>query len=70
MNVNELKAQMARNEKTAEQLCAALGISTSAWYRKLAGTSQFTQSELTALRRELHLDDQQTLQIFFDDQVS
>lgn len=70
MDIRELKAQMARKEKTAEQLCAALGISKSAWYRKTGGDTQFTQGEIVGLRRELDLDDHQTALIFFNEEVS
>ena len=70
MNTNELKVQMIRQQKTADQLCATLGISKSAWYRKIGGESQFTQGEIMDLRRELSLDDRQTALIFFDEEVS
>ena len=70
MNSIELKVQMTRKGKTTEQLCAALGISKSAWYRKTGGVSQFTQGEIMDLRRELELDDRQTALIFFDEEVS
>lgn len=70
MNSKELKAQMIRKDKTVDQLCAALGISRSAWFRKVSGDSQFTQGEITGLRYELELDDQQTGLIFFNNEVS
>lgn len=70
MNTNELKVQMIRQQKTAKQLCATLGISESAWYRKIGGESQFTQGEIMDLRRELDLNDQQTGLIFFSEEVS
>lgn len=70
MNTRELKAQMIRKDKSVDQLCAAIGISRSAWFRKTCGESQFTQGEISGLRKELGLDDQQTIQIFFDDDVS
>lgn len=70
MNTNELKVQMLRKDKTAEQLCAALGISKSAWWRKTTGQTQFTQGEIVDLRRELDLDDHQTALIFFSEEVS
>jgi hypothetical protein len=70
MNITELKVQMIRKEKTPEQLCTALGISKTAWYRKINGESQFTQGELVSLRRELELDDRQTAMIFFNEEVS
>ena len=70
MNKRELKAQMIRKDKTVDQLCTALGISRSAWFRKVGGESEFTQSEIAALRFELELDDHLTAEIFFNCQVS
>lgn len=70
MNARELKAEMVRKEKSVDQLCAALGISRTTWFRKIGGESQFTQSEITDLRRELCLDDRQTMVIFFSEEVS
>ena len=70
MNARELKAQMIRKDKTVDQLCAALGISRSAWFRKVNGVSEFTQGEITGLRFELELDDHQTGIIFFNENVS
>jgi len=69
VNVKELKAQMIRKDKTVDQLCAALGISRSAWFRKVGGESEFTQGEIKGLRFELELDDQLTRIIFFEDEV-
>lgn len=70
MNRKELRAQMIRMDKTTDDLCAALGISRSAWFRKLNGESEFTQGEITGLRFELDLDDRLTGVIFFNGTVS
>ena len=70
MNTKELKIQMIRENKTVNQLCEAIGICRSAWFRKVSGKSQFTQGEISKLRFELDLDDQMTGIIFFDRQVS
>ena len=70
MNKLELKAQMIRKEKTVDQLCTALGISRTAWFRKVGGESQFTQGEIMGLRFELDRDDHQTAEIFFNNEVS
>ncbi len=70
MNKRELKAQMIRKDKTVNQLCTALGISRTAWFRKVGGESQFTQGEIAGLRFELDLDDHQTAAIFFSEEVS
>ena len=70
MNKRELKAQMIRKDKTVDQLCTALGISRTAWFRKVGGDSQFTQGEIAGLRFELELEDHQTAEIFFSKEVS
>jgi hypothetical protein len=70
MNVRALKAQMIMKDKTVDQLCTALGISRSAWFRKVGGESEFTQGEIAGLRFELELDDHQTAEIFFAPSVS
>ena len=70
MNTRALKAQMILKDKTVDDLCAALGISRSAWFRKVGGESEFTQGEITGLRFELDLDDHQTADIFFNKDVS
>lgn len=70
MNGRVLKAQMVLKEKTVDDLCTALGISRSAWFRKVNGESQFTQGEIAGLRFELDLDDHQTAEIFFAKEVS
>ena len=70
MNIRALKAQMILKDKTVDQLCTALGISRSAWFRKVSGESEFTQGEITGLRFELELDDHQTADIFFNREVS
>ena len=70
MNSRALKAQMIMKDKTVDQLCTALGISRSAWFRKVGGESEFTQGEIAGLRFELELDDHQTAEIFFAPSVS
>ena len=70
MNVKALKARMVLKGRSVDQLCASLGISRSAWFRKVNGVSEFTQGEITGLRFELELDDHQTAEIFFSKEVS
>ena len=70
MNILELKARMVLKKKSIDEMCAALGISRSAWFRKTTGVSEFTQSEICAMRKELELDDHETALIFFSQKVS
>lgn len=70
MNKLKLKAAMVLKELSAEAACAEIGISKSAWFRKVSGESEFTQSEICKLRVLLDLDDHQTAEIFFDNEVA
>jgi len=70
VNATELKVQMVRKGKSAKDLYTALGISSSAWFRKVKGEDVFTQVEIKGLRHELELDDRMTGIIFFPDDVS
>lgn len=70
MNKKALKIQMILKEKSVDHLCTVLGISRTAWFRKVGGKSQFTQGEIMGLRFELDLDDHQTADIFFNTDVS
>lgn len=70
MNSNELRAQMVRKDFTVDQICAAIGISRTTWYRKISGSSEFNQGEIADMRRLLGLDDHMTAVIFFSGEVS
>lgn len=70
MNVKALKAHMLLKDKNVDQLCIALGISRTAWFRKIGGVTQFKLGEIAGIRHELDLDDHQTAEIFFDHEVS
>ena len=70
MNSRELKAQMVRRGIEINQLCAIIGISRTAWFRKVSAASLFTQKEISDIRDALDLDDQQVLTIFFNKEVS
>ena len=70
MNKLKLKAAMALEDLSTGQVCAEIGISNAAWWRKVSGKSQFTQGEICKLRKILHLTPEQTVEIFFDAEMS
>ncbi len=70
MNKQKLKAAMILEDLTADRLCAEIGISSTAWWRKISGKSQFTQGEISRLREILKLTAEQTVEIFFDPEMS
>ena len=70
MNVLELKAKMVLKKVSVNEMCAFMGISRTAWFRKTTGVSEFTQSEICKIRQQLDLDDHETAEIFFAEKVS
>ncbi len=67
---NKLKAEMLLKGKTADDVCKAAGFSKSAWFRKIAGVTEFTQGEMQAIADLLNLDQQKICEVFFAEQVS
>jgi transcriptional regulator with XRE-family HTH domain len=70
MNSNKLKARMVERGINGQTLSREIGISESAFYRKLNGTSEFTQGEIKAIAQALEMDTESMLAIFFADEVS
>lgn len=68
MNAALLEYEMKIRGMKKEELCEKLGISKSAFYRKLNGTSEFTRSEIQNIVDSLGLES--PMPIFFDDEVS
>lgn len=64
MNKSLLQAKMLERNVTVEDVCRACGFSKTAFYRKLNGQSEFTQSEITAIKKLLNLDLETTGRIF------
>lgn len=50
-------------------LADKIGISRAAFYSKLAGTTEFSNSEIQALKVNLNLSSDDLMRIFFDDGV-
>ena len=68
MNKALLEYEMKRAGKTAAEMCELLGISKSAWYRKVNELSQFTRAEIEKIVEILNLDS--PVDIFFAKKVS
>lgn len=56
MNKALLEYKMKEKGKSISDMCAMLGISRSAFYRKCNGKSEFTQSEIQKMVDFLNLD--------------
>ena len=70
MNINELRAEMARNNLTVPKLASGIGISKKTFYRKMNGLSAFNQNEIIKIKEALKLTDSRVIDIFFDEKVS
>lgn len=63
-----LKYEMDRRNVSVDDLCKSIGISRSAFYRKIGGKTEFTRSEMQSIVDLLHLDS--PVPIFFGKEVS
>lgn len=70
MNANALKAQMVLAGLNVRTLCEKTGINESSFYRKMAGKVEFTQSEISAIARELCMSKDTIFSVFFAAEVS
>jgi len=70
MNPNELKAEMKRNDDTQEKLAEALDLSLSGVNDRINGRVEFRRSEINIIRQRYSLSPEDTIRIFFADEVS
>ena len=67
MNIYLLEMKMKIKGKTNEDMARRIGIDPATFYRKKTGRSEFTRSELQAIRSELSLSQEELESIFFKD---
>lgn len=67
MNSRRLKAKCTELGVNANDLANALKMSVSTYYRKLANNS-FTVKEVTAIANYLHLNSNEVIYVFFNDE--
>lgn len=66
MNTTELKVEMMRNQDKGGDLAKALGITEATFSNKLnANGTEFTQSEIAAIKERYHLTSERVVEIFF-----
>ena len=70
MNINLLRSQMALHGKTQTDLAVACGVRKGTISKKMHGKSEFTQGNISAIAKLLHLSREMVCAIFFDDVVS
>ena len=69
MNNDLLKEVIQDNGVKVSVLADKIGISRQSLYMKLNGERAFDQGEIMALKTNLHLSDDQLMEIFFNDVV-
>ena len=65
-----LRAAMARNEETQEELAKALSLATSAVSARINGRTDFRASEIQEIIRRYKLTPEETNDIFFNKNAS
>ncbi len=70
MKLNELKAEVVRNEMTLEELAERVNMTRTTLWRRFNNPDEFTLSEITNIATELNLDGQRVVEIFFEEKVS
>lgn len=77
MNRNELRAEIARQGISIGDFCREAEIAQSTYHRKMQDPEtaaekipEFTQGEISRIRKVLQLSDQDVIRIFFAPEVS
>lgn len=70
MNSGELKATMARHHDTQERLAEALQLPVSGLNLRINGKIEFRRGEINQIRKRYSLSPEDTILIFFEDEVS
>ena len=70
MNANKIRGKIAENRMSVSEFCRAAGFSRATFDRKLNGESEFDRYEIERIITILHLSDDETRSIFFENVVA
>lgn len=70
MNINDLKAEIARNNLSIPKLAELIDIDKKTLYSRMNGETNFKQEEISAIAKVLDLTSDKIMFIFFADVVS
>lgn len=70
MNVDDLRAEIARNNLTIPKLAKIIKLDKKTLYTRMNGETDFKQDEIVKISKVLQLNSEQILTIFFADVVS
>lgn len=67
MNTTLLEIEMIKKKVSKKELQNAIGISRSAFYRKMCGEVELSREEIEKIIKFLGLTEEQVMSIFFDE---
>lgn len=70
INILKLKAARVEADLTMKKIADEIGLNPTTVYRKFDGKSEFTVSEMVAIKKILHLDNETFCNIFFGDELA
>lgn len=70
MNKTLFKIHMVKNNDTQERLAEDMGIAQSSLSMRISGKIDFRQNEINFIRNRYNLTDQETIDVFFSEEVS
>lgn len=70
MNGTSLKSVMVKHNDTQEKLAEVLDLPVSGLNARINGKIDFRRSEINAIRRRYGLSPEETISIFFEEEVS
>lgn len=70
MNADKIRGKIAENRMNIAQFCVKAGFVRSTFDRKMRGDGEFDRSEIERIITVLHLTDDETRTIFFEDVVA
>jgi len=70
VRVNELKAEIVRNELTLEELSELSNMARTTLWRRFNNPDEFTLGEINNISEVLNLNGRKVIEIFFGKEVS
>lgn len=70
MNATLFNIQMVKHNDTQSKLAEAMGMAQSALSARINGKIEFRQNEINFIRKRYDLSEQETVDIFFAEEVS
>ena len=70
LKLNELKAEIVRNEMTIEEFADATNIDRTTMWRRFKDTNTFTFAEINRMIKVLNLSKTRIIEIFFTNEVA